>query len=105
MTELKDVVHLYIGCEAMRENYKGIVSAVLADKRMVVFRSSFSVAGGIVQSDSLKLILKPFHADRTFAPIEVVRLAKEGYDLFGLIPSGQAVEYKETNEETNQTNS
>jgi hypothetical protein len=102
MTELKDVVHLYIGCEAMREKYKGIISAVLADKRMVVFRSSFAVAGGIVQSNSLQLILKPYVANQPLTPIEIVQLAKEGYDLFELIPSGQAIEYKETSEGTTQ---
>lgn len=117
-TKLQEVIHLYLGCKGVesKEGLTCIFSGFDLEDTFPIKLSHSNHTYIEVAQDYFKPILRPLHdikeneivelfsfigggtntfrkdKAKDFSPREFVYLLKQGFDLFGLIESGQAID-------------
>lgn len=122
-TELKDIMHFYIGCEVEIEIYGKLRNCLLdginKDYYFLIIPGDKAATSYFKGKYSIKPILRPLsdmtdkeaadifnmddwlfinqkkgitHLDFALPPQTFIYLLKQGFDLFGLIESGQAID-------------
>lgn len=117
-TKFKDVAHLYLGCKIKTEEGEGTLNGLYNDGNEPIV--SFNLVHAHLNFDEVKPILRPL-SDMTELEHHIVNgikpetndytrdaarttfLLSRGFDLFGLIESGEAIsEVNATQEENKQ---
>lgn len=111
MKQLKDYLHFYLGCECLLEDKVRVTLNGFENNHPVVLNKKDWQSARVNQMDLIKPILRPFPSDmteddeeetglnkfyeyghHTLAPLEFVYLLSQGFDLFGLIKAGLAID-------------
>jgi hypothetical protein len=115
MKEIKDYLHLYLGCEIINTNedgtiwFKGILTAdtlnLILKGRLNMSKMLLRPLSSMTDKDEEATGLNAAYefAHYTFTPSEFLYFLSHGFDLFGLIEAGLAIDVTTLNQPASNT--